>query len=231
MPYRHFHDWSFHTHRRRPKGGNHWRAIRRRQRPWRVGFIVALALTVGAGALYLGSNSGDQSETATAAVRSYVDGITDRREVWQQTREAKAVADQDEREREIVTLINAELRQRGIGVLTFDPRLQSIARQHSEDMAAKNYFSHTNKAGQGYRQRAVRAGYRCQNPKWQGVAENLYFGTRGYQSPQSAVVTWLDSPLHKRAMLDPTFTKGAIGIHEGYLAGYRNGYFTTLLLC
>ncbi len=55
MPYRHFHDWSFHTHHRRPKGGNHYRAIRRRQRPWRIGAFVALVLTAVAGAVWFGA--------------------------------------------------------------------------------------------------------------------------------------------------------------------------------
>ena len=32
-------------------------------------------------------------------------------------------------------------------------------------------------------------------------------------------------------MLDRTFSKAAIGIHEGTLDGYGRGYFTTLLLC
>ena len=41
-PYSHFHNWSFHTHHNRPKGGNHYRAVRRRQRPWRIAFWFAL---------------------------------------------------------------------------------------------------------------------------------------------------------------------------------------------
>ena len=52
MPYSHFHDWSFHTHRRRPKGGNHWRAVRRSQRPWRIGALVLLvAVIIGTAAV------------------------------------------------------------------------------------------------------------------------------------------------------------------------------------
>ena len=124
-----------------------------------------------------------------------------------------------------------ERSQRGIGTMSWDSRLQALARAHSRDMADKNYFSHTNRAGLDYLERAVAAGYRCPNPKWQGVAENLFFGTRGYQQPQDAVDSWLDSPLHRRAMLDVTFSRAAIGIHEGYLSGYGYGYYTTLLLC
>lgn len=98
-------------------------------------------------------------------------------------------------------------------------------------MAANNYFSHTNRADLDYRERAVAAGYSCPNLKWQGVAENLFFGTRGYQQPQDAVDSWLESPLHRKAMLDVTFSRAAIGIHEGLLTGYGRGYYTTLLLC
>jgi len=41
-PYTHYHNWSFHTHHKRPKNGNHYRAIRRRQRPWRIAFTTTL---------------------------------------------------------------------------------------------------------------------------------------------------------------------------------------------
>lgn len=55
MPYSHYHDWSFHTHHRRPKGGNHYRAVRRRQRPCRIAAITLLGLTAVAGAVWLGA--------------------------------------------------------------------------------------------------------------------------------------------------------------------------------
>ena len=242
MPYSHFHNWSYHTHHRRPKGGNHYNAVRRRQRPWRIGFIVALVAGVISSGAVIAMRFDAQREEVKSFATEMVEAQSERKEAWQQTRTANATAkestrvanaarQQEQHERTIVSLINQERSQRGIGTLTWDPGLQAIARAHSRDMADKNYFSHTNKSGLGYRERAVAAGYRCRNPKWQGVAENLYFGSVGYQTPAAAVASWLDSPLHKRAMLDTTFTKGAIGIHEGHLGGYGHGYFTTLLLC
>ena len=52
MPFSHFHDWSFHTHHRRPKGGNHYNYVRQRQRPWRIGFtLLVLALAMGVSAI------------------------------------------------------------------------------------------------------------------------------------------------------------------------------------
>ena len=46
MPYRHYHDRSFHTHRRKSRGGRHFRAVCRRQRPWQVGFAFAVVAAV-----------------------------------------------------------------------------------------------------------------------------------------------------------------------------------------
>ena len=46
-PYTHFHNFSVHTHHRRPKGGRHYQAIRSRQRPWRLAFILAAVAYVG----------------------------------------------------------------------------------------------------------------------------------------------------------------------------------------
>ena len=269
MPYSHFHDWSFHTHHRRPKGGRHYNAIRRRQRPWRIGFMLAvLVLVVGVGTTFATHNdwlrepsglTASPPATATAppdttprltdspqptvmhqptAPSSPTMKPTptptsspDNSEARDSTKVAATEKRQEEHEREIVRLINVERSRRGIGTLTWDLRLQAIARAHSLDMADKNYFSHTNRAGLDYRERAVAAGYRCPNPKWLGVAENIFFGSRGYQHPRDAVESWLGSPLHRRAMLDVTFSRAAIGIHDGFLSGYGHGFYTTLLLC
>lgn len=282
MPYSHFHDWSFHTHHRRPKGGNHYRSVRRRQRPWRIGALMVLVLTVVAGAIWLGAwlntqglISGEWTDVeippplltleatatqlpevesprttptvlppSTATVVSFTliqqvqqstesirEEVSSRRSARQTAVATTNEMRQDQHERAIVSHINRERAERGIGILSWDDRLRDIARAHSQDMADKDYFEHTNKAGLNYRQRAVVAGYRCANRKWGGVAENLYFGPRGHKESSDAVKSWLGSPLHKRAMLDASFRKAAVGIHEGHLSGLGSGYFTTLLLC
>ena len=46
-PYTHFHNFSVHTHHHRPNGGRHYRAVRRRQRPWRIAFILVAVAYVG----------------------------------------------------------------------------------------------------------------------------------------------------------------------------------------
>ena len=67
MPYSHFHDWSYHRHRQRRKGGYHHREIRRRQKPWRVVFMLVLAaMLFGGGAVFaMRFNSPDGDGSAT----------------------------------------------------------------------------------------------------------------------------------------------------------------------
>ena len=72
MPYRHYHDYSFHTHHQRPRGGRHYRAVRLRQLPWRIGFILVLVVAAVWVALEMGVR--DRLETAlTAAGQSATD--------------------------------------------------------------------------------------------------------------------------------------------------------------
>ena len=87
-------------------------------------------------------------------------------------------------------------------------------------------FSHLGHHGVTAHRRMAAAGY-----PGGYTGENIYSGSRGYQRPGDAVHSWMNSPGHRRAMLDRTFSKAAIGIHEGTLYGYGRGYFTTLLLC
>ncbi len=228
MPYTHYHDFSIHTHHHRPKGGRHYRAVRRRQRPWTIAFTIALLL----GALWVAWEiTGDKGpEPASSAVDKLFPSEAER-EARRREEEAEKEARQTKHEQTIIELINEERRLVGARGLAWDPDLQRIAKAHSQDMAEKDYFSHVNKAGKDYRQRALDQGYVCRNPRWRGVAENIYFGSRGHQSPDDAVRMWRGSPGHRRAMLDRTFTKAAVGIHEGHSTGYGQGYFTTLLLC
>ena len=69
MPYSHYHDFSFHTHHQRPKGGRHYRAVRRRQRPWCIGFILVLVVVAVFVALEMEMGVGDRLETALTAAR------------------------------------------------------------------------------------------------------------------------------------------------------------------
>lgn len=87
--------------------------------------------------------------------------------------------------------------------LTISPQLQNAAREHSLDMAQRNFFSHTNPDGASPFDRAKAAGYTGSR-----MAENI---AAGYPTPSDAVEGWLNSPGHRTNMLNCTYTETGIG--------------------
>lgn len=83
--------------------------------------------------------------------------------------------------------------------LAWDPRLASAARAHSEEMARRNYFSHTGKDGMRVDERASRAGY-----AWQRIGENI---ATGQGSAEAAVAGWLASPTHCANLMNAAFVQ------------------------
>lgn len=94
--------------------------------------------------------------------------------------------------REIVNGIRAKANQ---PALTRNATLDRVARAHAQDMAARNFFSHTGSNGSNVAQRVKRAGYR-----WCFVAENI---TKGYMSDSAAIESWRVSPGHYRNLVAP----------------------------
>ena len=82
-PYSHFHNWSFHTHHNRPKGGNHYRAVRRRQRPWRIGFAIALIAAIATAAIIMGAGWGPSSRQSIDRVSGMTGGLFQRHDTSQ----------------------------------------------------------------------------------------------------------------------------------------------------
>jgi uncharacterized protein YkwD len=77
--------------------------------------------------------------------------------------------------------------------------LAEASRQHSEDMARYNYFSHNGRDGSEPWDRIERAGYR-----YRSMGENIAAGQR---SPEDAVAGWIKSPDHCANLMNPVFTE------------------------
>jgi uncharacterized protein YkwD len=77
------------------------------------------------------------------------------------------------------------------------------AQRHTEDMARNNRLDHQGSDGSKLADRAKRAGY-----AYARVAENL---AAGYATAAQAVKSWLDSPPHRRNLLDPEIRDAGIG--------------------
>ncbi len=131
-------------------------------------------------------------------------------------------------------LINKQRTENGLGALQFDPALADIARNHSEDMAAQDYFAHVNPAGLDPTARGIAAGYSCRKNYGSyytyGLAENLfqnnlyssatYYSNRttvyAWTSPeeiaQSSVAGWMNSSGHRENILTPSYGREGIGV-------------------
>lgn len=103
-----------------------------------------------------------------------------------------------------LALINDARAKAGCAALTMQPQLQAAAKGHATAMAVKNFFSHTGKNGSKMVQRIKAAGYRGRK-----LAENI---AAGQKTPQAAVQAWLDSPGHRRNMLDCDFSETGLAM-------------------
>ncbi len=112
---------------------------------------------------------------------------------------------------EIVRLSNIEREKNGALPLEADPLLEAAATGHSEEMAELEYFSHTSPTPgrETPSQRISLAGSAAR-----ATGENIavFDGHSEASLAEKAVVGWMNSPPHRRNLLDPMFTHIGIGV-------------------
>jgi uncharacterized protein YkwD len=101
----------------------------------------------------------------------------------------------------VVKLTNQMRADKGCKPLRTSERLTKAAQRHANDMAAKNYFSHTSLNGTQWYERIRAAGYH------DAAGENIAYG---FATPRGVVKAWMKSPGHRRNILDCSFK--AIGV-------------------
>lgn len=107
---------------------------------------------------------------------------------------------------EVLALVNKERAAVGCPVLTVNEKLTKAAQDHSEDMAAHSNMSHTGSDGSDPGQRITRAGY-----QWTTYAENVAYG---YPTAAKVMEGWMNSPGHKRNILDCNVKEIGIGLAQ-----------------
>ncbi len=110
---------------------------------------------------------------------------------------------------EVVALTNVERAKVGCAALTRHEALDKSAQGHGDDMAAKNYFSHTGLDGSSPFDRMRLAGY----PSNSGRAENI---AAGYDNAVAVVQGWMNSEGHRKNMLNCAYR--SIGVGYAYSA-------------
>ncbi len=122
-------------------------------------------------------------------------------------------------EAEVRQRINEIRQERGLNQLRDNERLAQVARNYSQKMARKNFFSHTSPDGDTPAQRVRSAGI-----FYLVMGENLFKSTNVPKPVPLAVEGWMDSSGHRENILHPEYTQTGVGIwREG------NTYYITQL--
>jgi uncharacterized protein YkwD len=111
-------------------------------------------------------------------------------------------------------LINKLRRQRDLRALTDSAQLDRAANRHAREMVADQYFSHDSPDGSGVSDRVKGAGYLRGYPTWQ-VGENLAWGSGTKSTARQIVLAWMNSPDHKRNMLNPSYRQAGLAVAVG----------------
>jgi len=134
-------------------------------------------------------------------------------------------------EREVHNWTNHYRTQYGLNELEINIQLSNVAENHSQDMADKNYFSHTNLQGESPTDRVERQGFNCHidlpgNRYVKGIGENIWQGwTYRYtingvpsghytqsELAKKIVDDWMGSTSHRESILTDFWLSEGIGI-------------------
>lgn len=115
--------------------------------------------------------------------------------------------DLGEWEARLVASVNRIRAEHGMMPQTVSPQLSRMARQHSEDMARRDFFAHTSPEGYDLSQRVMGT-----DLAYQRLAENIG-RNRGVEDPvEQAISGWMNSPAHRKNILDRDLLQCGVGI-------------------
>ena len=117
-------------------------------------------------------------------------------------------------------MVNYQRAQAGVPALSASSALFTAARNHSQDMATNNFFSHTGSNGSSPFDRMLAAGF-----SFSAAAENIYAGSGSNNSASAAVSGWMNSEGHRTNMLNPAYTHAGVGYWCNSSSTY-GGYYT-----
>jgi uncharacterized protein YkwD len=103
----------------------------------------------------------------------------------------------------VVELTNDFRRQNGLLPLAVNTQIRNAAQLYSQTMAQQDFFDHVGRDGSLPWVRMQRAGY-----NYVAAAENL---AAGHLTPAAVVQGWIDSPGHRRNLLNPNLREIGVG--------------------
>jgi uncharacterized protein YkwD len=117
-------------------------------------------------------------------------------------------------ERAVVCLINRERGKARRPPLNGNRRLAGAGERQAVDMVRREFFSHSSPEGADVVDRLRRVGYVRPARRWM-VAEVLCWNVPALSTPRATVETWMNSPPHRRALLDARFREIGAGAALG----------------
>ncbi|NGP44370.1 CAP domain-containing protein [Bacillaceae bacterium SIJ1] len=115
----------------------------------------------------------------------------------------------DRANEQLIFEMTNEIRKRfNLSLLEWDEDVAQVAKQHSHDMFKNNYFSHVSPDAGDLGQRMA-AG----EVTYQLAGENI---ATQYVDGMAAVEGWLNSPSHRKTLLNDEFDKLGVGVTEKY---------------
>lgn len=107
-----------------------------------------------------------------------------------------------------VEQVNAHRRSLGCPDLVWNPAVAAVAQAHTEDMTARDFFSHTNPDGASPFDRLANAGI-----AYSSAAENIAFG---YATAEMVLAAWIESPGHRANIENCSLTEHGVGLDGTY---------------
>ncbi|MCA1057039.1 CAP domain-containing protein [Rossellomorea aquimaris] len=121
--------------------------------------------------------------------------------------------------KQVIDLTNKERTKNGLSALKADGELENVAEMKSEDMKDKNYFSHTSPTYGSPFEMMQNFGV-----DYSSAAENIAVGQ---ETPQSVVNAWMNSPGHRKNILNGKLTHIGVGIAKDESRGI---YWTQMFI-
>ncbi|MEO6866951.1 MAG: CAP domain-containing protein [Gaiellales bacterium] len=117
--------------------------------------------------------------------------------------QARATVENNQFEQRVHDLVNAERAKAGLAPVKYNQTVDNAAEKHASHMAKVGQMAHAG-IGDGDPGQRIRAeGW---NKAW---GENVATGQR---SPEQVVREWMDSPTHRRNILDPNFREMGVAL-------------------
>jgi uncharacterized protein YkwD len=131
-------------------------------------------------------------------------------------------------EQGVLADINALRKEHGLAPLRLSTSLSAAARQHSGEMAARGYFSHSSANGSSFDRRIARY-YPMGGSHYWSVGENLLWSSPDVDSG-GALDMWWNSPEHRKNMLTARWREiGLSAVHVASAPGAYGGREVTIV--